>query len=68
MTKSTQSAEEAYTDNHIAALDLLNQIEAKLFEMPAPESDAKIHWGHVGDLNEINSRLLSIIEFMTGEE
>jgi len=30
--------------------------------------NAKPHWGHVGDLNEINSRLSAVIAFMTGTE
>jgi nicotinamide mononucleotide adenylyltransferase len=35
--------------------------------MPAPgNEDQPIHWGHVGDVNRINSQLSEIVSFIEG--
>jgi hypothetical protein len=63
------NAEAAYENAHLVAQDLVMRIGELLFDLPAPGNDQHpIHWGHVGDLNEINSRLSAVIAFMTGTE
>jgi len=63
------NAEAAYENAHLVAQDLVMRIGELLFDLPAPGNDEHpIHWGHVGDLNEINSRLSAVIAFMTGTE
>lgn len=57
------------TNAHLVAQDLVTRIGELLFDLPAPGDDEHpIHWGHVGDLNEINHRLSAVIAFMTGTE
>ena len=57
------------TRTHISvAQDLLERIRELLFDMPAPGNDEHpIHWGHVGDLNEVNNRLSSVVAFLNGQ-
>ena len=63
------NAEAAYENAHLVAQDLVMRIGELLFDLPAPGNEQHpIHWGHVGDLNEINSRLSAVIAFMTGTE
>ena len=63
------NAEAAYENAHLVAQDLVTRIGELLFDLPAPGNDEHpIHWGHVGDLSEINSRLSAVIAFMTGTE
>ena len=65
----TNNAEATYKNAHSVAQDLVTRIGELLFDLPAPGNDEHpIHWGHVGDLNEINSRLSAVIAFMTGTE
>ena len=62
-------AETAYQNAHLIAQGLATRIGELIFDLPAPGNDEHpIHWGHVGDLNEINSRLSAVIAFMTGTE
>ncbi len=52
------NAEAAYENAHLVAQDLVTRIGELRFDLPAPGNDEHpIHWGHVGDLSEINSRL-----------
>lgn len=65
--KPNLKAEAAYENAHLVAQDLVARIGELLFDMPAPGNDEHpIHWGHVGDINEINSRLSHIIDFLSG--
>lgn len=67
--KPNLKAEAAYENAHLVAQDLVARIGELLFDLPAPDSDERpIHWGHVGDLSEINHRLSAVIAFMTGTE
>ena len=67
--KPNLNAEAAYENAHIVTQDLVQRISELLIDLPAPGNDERpIHWGHVGDLNEINSRLSAVIAFMTGTE
>ena len=65
----TSNAEAAYENAHLVAQDLVQRINELLFDMPAPGNDEyPIHWGHVGDINEVNNRLMSVITFLSGTE
>lgn len=66
--KPKLTAEAAYENAHLVAQDLLERIRELLFDMPAPGDDEHpIHWGHVGDLNEVNNRLSSVVAFLSGQ-
>jgi hypothetical protein len=66
--KPKLTAEAAYENAHLVAQDLLERIRELLFDMPAPGSEEHpIHWGHVGDLNEVNNRLSSVVAFLSGQ-
>ena len=65
--KPNLKAEAAYENAHLVAQDLVTRVGELLFDLPAPgNDDHPIHWGHVGDVNEINNRLSHIIDFLTG--
>ena len=67
--KPKLNAEAAYENAHLVAQDLVQRINELLFDMPAPGDDEHpIHWGHVGDLGEVNNRLSSVIAFLSGTE
>ncbi|MEZ6100272.1 MAG: hypothetical protein R3E01_14990 [Pirellulaceae bacterium] len=67
--KPKLNAEAAYENAHLVAQDLVQRINELLFDMPAPGDDEHpIHWGHVGDINEVNNRLSSVIAFLSGTE
>ena len=68
MKTNRQTAEDAYLAAHQAAQAKVEQIQELLFDLPAPDSDAKINWCHVGDLNEINARLSRVIAFLTNAD
>jgi hypothetical protein len=59
-------AEIAYAKQHAAAAALLAQLQEALFDLPAPDSDTKIDWSHVGSLAEINRQLKETFDFMAG--
>ena len=58
------TAEDAYVTEYLRARDLLLGIEEYLRDLPAPTDEFHPHWGHVGDLKEINRQLEAIIGFM----
>ncbi len=62
-------AEAAYENAHLIAQDLVQRIGELLFDLPAPGDDEHpITWGHVGDVNEVNNRLSSVVAFLEGTE
>ena len=67
MAKPKLTANAAYENAHLVARDLLERIEELLNDKPAPDSDG-LHWGHVGDINEINNRLSEIVKFLDGSD
>ncbi|MDA0824392.1 MAG: hypothetical protein O3C28_18505 [Proteobacteria bacterium] len=71
MTKNSKphlQADSAYEHAHLVAQDQLTAIGELLFDLPPPGDEAiPINWCHVADLNEINSRLSSVIAFMSGK-
>jgi hypothetical protein len=67
--KPKLTADAAYENAHLVAQDLVERIRELLFEMPAPGNEERpIHWGHVGDVNEINRRLSEVVWFLGGTE
>ncbi len=63
------NAEAAYENAHIVAQDLVQRIGELLFDLPAPGNEEHpINWGHVGDINEVNKRLSSVVAFLEGTE
>ncbi len=67
--KPKLNAEAAYENGHLIAHDLLERIGELLYDMPAPGvEECPINWCHVGSITEVNSRLNSIISFLTNTE
>lgn len=67
--KPKLTAEAAYENAYLVAQDLVQRVGELLFDLPAPGNDEHpINWGHVGDINEINSRLSSIVAFLEGNK
>jgi hypothetical protein len=67
MDNEKQTAEDAYIADHAQAYELLDQIRELLSNMPAPESETPIHWGHVGNISQVNEQLKDIATFLRGE-
>jgi hypothetical protein len=67
-SKPKLHAEAAYENAHLVARDLLERIDELLHEMPAPGDDEHpVHWAHVGDVTEVNSRLASLVAFLEND-
>ena len=56
-------AEAAYTAQHAAGLASLHALQAIIEDMPAPDGETRINWGHVGSLAEINEQLGHLLRF-----
>lgn len=61
------TAEDAYVHEYSGAQTLVVRVEEHLRNLPAPSDDFHPHWGHVGDLREVNRMLEAVLEFMRGE-
>lgn len=60
-----RTAEDAYITAHQTARELVERIGELLQDMPAPgDDDRPIHWGHVGDINHVNEKLLEVVVFL----
>ncbi len=59
-----KTAEEAYVRAHVRTIELVDAIYDRLQDMPAPACGHAIHWGHVGDLNHVNSLLQQIADLL----
>ncbi len=57
-------AEDAYVRAHATATELLDTLYDRIQDLPAPNGEVPIHWGHVGDLNHVIARLLEIEVFL----
>lgn len=69
MTTKKQTANDAYLAAHLEAQKMVKKIETLLFDLPAPDDDEHpLNWGHVGNMQETNSRLKAVIAFLTGTE
>jgi hypothetical protein len=53
------TAEQAYVKAYARVMQSIRDLENKIHDMPAPEGETKIDWGHVGDMNRI---LIAITE------
>lgn len=63
--KPKLNAEAAYENAHLVARDLVDRIGELLMDMPAPGVEGHpIHWGHVGDINHVNTLLLEVVTFL----
>jgi len=60
------TTEDAYVTEYLRAQDLLAGIEEYLHDLPAPTNEFHPHWGHVGDIQEVNRRLQAVIDFLSG--
>jgi len=61
-----RTAQNAYLATHQEVLEKLQKLQEALFDMPAPDGEAKIDWNHVGSITEINRQLKETLDFMTG--
>lgn len=59
------TADAAYENSHLVARDLLDRVGELLEEMPAPNGERPVHWGHVGDVNHVNALLLQVVQFLS---
>lgn len=67
MTKPKLLAEPAYENGHLMARDMLERINELLQDMPAPGMEEhQIHWGHVGDIAQVNELLGRVVAFLEG--
>jgi hypothetical protein len=64
--RTTARVETAYTAQHAAALASLQALQTIIEDMPAPDGETRINWGHVGSLTEINEHLGQLLRFATG--
>ena len=54
------SIEDAYILAHARAAVLINDVKDIIQDMPAPETDQRFNWGHVGSLGYICEQLENI--------
>jgi hypothetical protein len=52
--------QDTYAAMHAEAMTLLAQIEEKISDLPAADTDG-LNWGHVGDLGNIVHQLKDIL-------
>ena len=63
--KNQDDLNAAYIDAHAFVIHYLDEIRARIHDMPAPESEG-LHWAHVGDMNKVKNDLREIVEFLAG--
>jgi len=56
-----RTASDAYLAAYTVAMAALKNVENFIHDNPAPDSETKIDWGHVGDMNRIAEMLNEII-------
>jgi hypothetical protein len=64
--RTTARIETAYAAQHAAALASLQALQTIIEDMPAPDGETRINWGHVGSLTEINEQLGQLLRFAIG--
>ena len=62
-----EAAEARYVAMHQDVRDYLANIEELLHDMPAPDGDLLINWGHVGDIEHVSELLQRIISNIGGK-
>jgi hypothetical protein len=65
---ANRAAEANYVTWHNRCLERLEQLQQAMFDLPAPDSDIQIDWGHVGTVTEIANQLEQTLAFVTGGE
>ena len=66
MDRTTNRVEAAYTAQHAAVWMSLQALQSIIEDMPAPDAETRINWGHVGTLTEINEQLGHLLRFAIG--
>jgi hypothetical protein len=61
-------AEQAYSLRHSEAMALLEQLQESIENMPAPDGDTPINWGHVGSIRHVSAKLKYAVGFLNGED
>jgi hypothetical protein len=67
-TNAEQNRDEinaAYVEAHSFVIHYLDEIDGRIHDLPAPESDG-LDWGHVGTMNKVKRDLRRIVTFMAG--
>lgn len=63
------NANSAYEHSHLVARDLMETVSGLLSDMLPPDNDVReINWADVGTVNEVNSKLIELIEFLGGSK
>ena len=55
----------AYVEAHAFVIHYLDEIDGRIHDLPAPESDS-LDWGHVGTMNKVKRGLRAIVTFLAG--
>ena len=55
----------AYVEAHAFVIHYLDEIDGRIHDLPAPESDG-LDWGHVGTMNKVKRDLGAIVTFLAG--
>ncbi len=55
----------AYVEAHAFVVHYLDEIDGRIHDLPAPESDG-LDWGHVGTMNKVKRDLRRIVTFLAG--
>ena len=57
----------AYVDAHTFVVHYLAEIDGRIHDLPAPESD-RLAWKHVGVMNKVKRDLRAIVTFLAGND
>ena len=63
--QNRENLDAAYIEAHLSVVHYLDDIQARIYDLPAPESDG-LRWGHVADMNKIKDDLREIVDFLNG--
>ena len=61
--RNQQALDEAYEDAHAFVIHYLDEIRARIHDLPAPESEG-LNWAHVGSMNKIKNDLREVVDFL----
>jgi hypothetical protein len=61
-----RTAIEAYEQSHIEAESLLDELYVMLGDMPQPDGETPINWGHVGSLRHAIQQLRDVEQHLKG--
>ena len=67
-TQSTEIAEERYSFIACRVFDKIRKIREATEEMPAPEGETEITWGHVSLMARLDRDLSEILEWIESRE